>query len=71
MFQLKRRIYWTCAAVIAQVQASGVPESTVECLVGSMEELVNDIHNHTKEAVVNCLSSDASRETLERVVLIN
>lgn len=55
-----------CSSVIAQVQASGVPESTVHCLVGSMEELVNDIHAHAKEAVVNCLSSDASRETLER-----
>lgn len=32
-----------------------------------MEEHVNDIQALTKEALVNCLSSDASRETLERV----
>ena len=56
-----------CSSVIAQVQASGVPESTVRCLVGSMEELVKDIHAHAKEAVVKCLSSEASKETLEKV----
>lgn len=63
----KREILDMCSSVIAQVQASGVPASTVQCLVGSMEELVNDIHAHAKEAVVECLSSDASRETLEKV----
>lgn len=56
-----------CSSIIAQVQASGVPENSVQCLVGSMEELVNDIHTHAKEAVVECLSSDASKETLEKV----
>ncbi len=63
----KRKILDMCSSVIAQVQASGVPESTVDCLVGSVEELVNDIHAHAKEAVVECLSSDASRETLKKV----
>ncbi len=63
----KRKILDMCSSVIAQVQASGVSESTVECLVGSVEELVNDIHAHAKEAVVECLPSDASRETLEKV----
>ncbi|KAF3833189.1 hypothetical protein F7725_026854, partial [Dissostichus mawsoni] len=48
----KRKILDMCSSVIAQVQASGVPESTVQCLVGSMEELVKDIHAHAKEAVV-------------------
>lgn len=33
-----------CSSIVAQVQASGVSESTVQCLVGSMEELVNDVH---------------------------
>lgn len=32
-----------------------------------MEELINDIHTHAKEAVVESLSSDASKETLEKV----
>ena len=44
-----------------------VPESTVQCLVGSMEELVDDIHAHAKETVVESLSSEASGETLEKV----
>lgn len=39
----KRQIQDMCSSVIAQVRASGVPESTVQCLVGAMEELVNDI----------------------------
>ena len=58
------------SAVIAQLQASRVPESTVQCLVGSMEELVNDIHAHANEAVVECLSSDASRETLRKLKIV-
>lgn len=63
----KRKILDMFSSIIAQVQASGVPENSVQCLVGSMEELVNDIHTHAKEAVVECLSSDASKETLEKV----
>lgn len=65
----KRQLLDTCSSVIAQVQASGVAESTVQCLVGYMEELVNDIHAHAKEAVVESLSSVAStsRETLAKV----
>lgn len=49
----KRRILDMCSSVIAQVEASRVPESTVQSLVGSMEELVNDIHVHAKRTVVN------------------
>ncbi|XP_042070926.1 uncharacterized protein LOC106632482 [Haplochromis burtoni] len=63
----KRQILNMCSSVIAQVQSSGVPESTVQCLVGSLEELVNDIHAHAKQSVVDCLSTDTSRETLEKV----
>ncbi|XP_026018914.1 uncharacterized protein LOC113019411 [Astatotilapia calliptera] len=62
----KRQILNMCSSVIAQVQSSGVPESTVQ-LVGSLEELVNDIHAHAKQSVVDCLSTDTSRETLEKV----
>lgn len=63
----KTKILDMCSSVIAQLQASGVPESTVQCLVGSMEELVDDIHAHAKETVVESLSSDASCETLKKV----
>ncbi|CAI5676188.1 unnamed protein product [Oreochromis niloticus] len=54
----KRQILNMCSSVIAQVQSSGVPESTVQCLVVSLEELVNDIHTHAKQSVVDCLSTD-------------
>lgn len=63
----KRQILDMCTSVIAQIQATGVPESTVQCLASSMEEHVNDIHAHAKEAVVECLSPDASKEVLEKV----
>lgn len=63
----KKTILDMCSSVIAQVQASGIPESTVQGLVISIEELVNDIHSHAKEAVVECLSPAASRETVEKV----
>lgn len=43
-----------CASVVAQLQASGVDESTVQAMVGSMEDLVNDIHTQAKEAVLSC-----------------
>ncbi len=38
-----------CASVVAQLQASGVAESTVQAMVGSMEDLVNDIHRQARE----------------------
>nr|XP_033934286.1 uncharacterized protein LOC117442389 [Pseudochaenichthys georgianus] len=41
---------------VAQLQASGVAESTVQAMVGSMEELVNDIHRQARDAVLNCSS---------------
>ncbi|XP_028310661.1 uncharacterized protein LOC114468147 [Gouania willdenowi] len=63
----RRQILDMCSSIVAQVQSSGIPESTVQSLVGSMEELVNDIHTHTKETVVECLSSGASSETLGKV----
>lgn len=44
-----------CSSVIAQLQAPGVPESTWHWLVGSFEELVNDIHVHVTQAIVECL----------------
>ena len=43
-----------CASVVAQLQASGVAESTVQAMVGSMEDLVNDIHTQAREAVLSC-----------------
>ena len=45
-----------CGSVVAQLQASGVAESTVQAIVGSMEELVSDIHMQVREAVLSCTS---------------
>lgn len=41
----KHHLLNLCGSVVAQLQASGVAESTVQAMVGSMEELVNDIMN--------------------------
>lgn len=45
-----------CGSVVAQLQASGAAESTVQAIVESMEEVVNDIRTQAKEAVLNCSS---------------
>ncbi|KAI9547951.1 hypothetical protein NQZ68_012968 [Dissostichus eleginoides] len=45
-----------CGSVVAQLQASGVAESTAQAMVGSMEELVKDIHRQARDAVLNCSS---------------
>lgn len=50
-----------CKPITAQVETSKVPENTVHCSDGSVEELVNDIYAHAKEAAVESLSPDASK----------
>ena len=44
-----------CGSVVAQLQASGVAESTIQAMVGSMEEVVNDIHSQARDAVLKCI----------------
>ena len=44
------------ASVVAKLQASGVAESAVQAIVGSTEELVDDIHRQVREAVLSCTS---------------
>lgn len=41
-----------CRSVIAQLQASGIPETTVQTIVNSMEEVVNDVQSQAQEAVL-------------------
>lgn len=43
-----------CAATIAQLKAAGVGETTVNTLVSSNEEVVDDIHSQTKKSVKKC-----------------
>lgn len=52
----------SCAAVISDLKAAGVGQSTVNSVVISMEELVQDIHQHAKETVIKTVFSD-ERET--------
>lgn len=53
--------------LIAQLQASGVAESTVQAMVGSMEELCYDIQRQTKQSVLNC-SSEIHGTDLEKKI---
>ncbi|KAJ8364594.1 hypothetical protein SKAU_G00134250, partial [Synaphobranchus kaupii] len=46
----------SCAATVAELKVAGVGETTINSLVNSMEELVDDIHNQAKESVKDCLS---------------
>lgn len=43
-----------CGSVVAQLQASGVAESTVQSVVESMEILVDDINSQARQAVLSC-----------------
>lgn len=46
-----------CASAIAQLQAAGVSQTTINTFVMSMEEVVQDIQDQVKETALNCLSS--------------
>ncbi|XP_045065672.1 uncharacterized protein LOC123482381 [Coregonus clupeaformis] len=52
----------SCAAVISDLKAAGVGQSTVNTVVISMEEIVQDIHQHAKETVIKHVFSN-ERET--------
>ncbi|XP_045079821.1 uncharacterized protein LOC121578283 isoform X2 [Coregonus clupeaformis] len=52
----------SCAAVISDLKAAGVGQSTVNTVVISMEEIVQDIHQHAKETVIKHVFSNG-RET--------
>jgi len=52
----KHNLVNMCCSVVAQLQSSGVAESTIQSMVGSMEELVNNIHSQTRDSVLNCTS---------------
>lgn len=53
---LQKSLVQSCAATIAELKVAGVGESTINSLVISMEEIVNDIHNQAKESVKSSLS---------------
>lgn len=45
-----------CGSVVAQLQASGAAESTVQMMVESMEAIVTDLHRHAKETILKSTS---------------
>ena len=47
-----------CGSIVAHLQASGVPESTVQTIVSSMEEVVSDVQIQTREAVFQTFSAE-------------
>lgn len=53
---LQKSLVHSCAATIAELKVAGVGESTINSLVISMEEMVNDIHNQVEESVKSSLS---------------
>jgi hypothetical protein len=57
-----------CGSVVAQLQSSGVAEITVQAMVGSMEELVNDIHRQARDAFLNCTASEIQGTDFEKKV---
>lgn len=47
-----------CASAIAQMQAAGVSQTTVDTFVMSMKEVVQDIQDQVKEMAIKCLFSE-------------
>lgn len=48
----------SCASVISDLKATGVGQSVLNSVVTSMEEIVQDIQQHTKETVIRHVFSD-------------
>lgn len=58
----------SCAAVISDLKAAGVGQSAMNSVVISMEEIVEDIHQHAKETVVkHVFNNKGGSETCRKV----
>lgn len=62
---------WLTGSVVAQLQASGVAESTVQAMVESMEDLVSNIHKQARESVLSEISESQGIDLEKRVVSTN
>lgn len=59
-----------CGSIVAQLQASGQPENTVQTIVNSMEEVVNDVHMQAREAAFQTFTpEDKNSDTYKKVEL--
>lgn len=47
-----------CGSIVAHLQASGLSESTVQTIVCSMEEVINDVQSRAQEAVLTNFSPE-------------
>jgi hypothetical protein len=47
----------TCASAIAQLQAAGICQTTVNSFVSSMEEAVQELQGQAKPTALTCVSS--------------
>lgn len=51
--------------MVAELKVAGVAETTINYVVGALEEVIGDIHSETQESVKNSLSLE---EPIKRVV---
>lgn len=57
-----------CGSIVAHLQAAGICESTVQTIVSSMEEVVNDVHNQAREAVLKTFSPEETNSDVFKKV---
>lgn len=57
-----------CGSIVASLQASGIPEGTVQTIVCSREEVVCDIHSQACEEVIKTLSHERENTGLTNKV---
>lgn len=55
-----------CGSIVAHLQASGLSESTVQTIVCSMEEVINDVQSRAQEAVLTNFSSETTSSDLHK-----
>ncbi len=61
---LKTNIVNSCSTVVAELKVAGVAETTINYVVGALEEVIGDIHSETQESVKNSLSLEEPIKSL-------
>lgn len=57
-----------CGSIVAHLQASGVSQSTVQTIVCSMEEVINDVQSRAQETVLTNFSSETTSSDLRKKI---
>lgn len=63
----QKKLMDMCSSLVAEVKACGLPESRVESIVSSMEEIVNSARSEAEDAVIACVSSEVAEQTIGKV----